>query len=283
VRARDGEGNSTPPKQVTLNAVETFQPKDPGQVFSTAAYLDDLLKFAGRRIVDAQGAPLTPAQLTTALRQRFADLTTPNNRETAAAPVRQVRICVEVLRAFLAAIGKSAKPAEEAKYRQRAYAALLRNLGTSFDEIRRARGDETARARLADRLGVDRPDRLDELVLLPEQVTEAKLEQLFGLQATARNPLVRGPRPLLLTSQLDRLRAQWQAQDNAARVYGDIPVPIIDPDLLLETDFRTRNADADPAFAMWNARKAEMTALLKQIDDLRKSKNTTLARSSASS
>src|SRR5207237_160830 len=123
------------------------------------------------------------------------------------------------------------------------------------------------------RLGVDQPERLDELVLLPTQVTEAKLEQLFGLQDTTRNPLVRGLQPLLLTWQLNRLQAQWQEQDNAARVYGDIRVPIIDPDLLADSDFRTRNQDADPAFALWNARRAEMAALLKQIDDLRKSKS----------
>ena len=277
VRARDGEGNTTPPKQVTLHAVETFEPRDPSDVFGQAAYLDDLLKFAGKRMVDAQGVSLTPARFTTAYRQRFANLTNPNNREAATAAVHQVRVCVEVLRAFLAGIDKSAPPAEEAKYRQAAYAALLRNLGTSFDEIRRARGDEAARVRLAARLGVDRPDRLDQLVLLPEQVTEAKLEQLFGLQDTTRDPLVRRPRPLLLTWQLDRLRAQWQEQDNAARVYGDIPVPIIDPDLLAEADFRTRNKDADPAFALWSARRAEMAALLKQIDDLRKSQSAPLA------
>src|SRR5262249_8861285 len=33
----------------------------------------------------------------------------------------------------------------------------------------------------------------------------------------------------------------------------------------------------NPAFALWTARKAEMAALLKQIDDLRKSKSTPLA------
>ena len=87
------------------------------------------------------------------------------------------------------------------------------------------------------------------------------------MQDTTRSRLVRRPQPLLLTWQLARLRAQWQEQDNAARVYDDIPVPIIDPDLLVETDFRTRNKDADPAFALWNARSAEMTTLLKQIDD----------------
>jgi hypothetical protein len=279
VRARDGEGNPTPPRKVTLNAVESFQPR--GDVFQPAAYLDDLLNFAGRRMVDAQGASLTRAMLTAAYRHRFADLTNPNNREAATAAVPQLRVCVELLRAFLTGAGKSAPPAEEAKYRQAAYAALLRNLGTSFDEIRRARGDEAARVRLAARLGVDRPDRLDQLVLLPQQATEARLEQLFeqlfGLQDTTRNPLARGSRPLLLTWQLDRLRAQWQEQDNAARVYGDIRVPIIDPDLLAETDFRTRNKDADPAFALGKARKAEMDALLKQIDLLRKSKSAPLA------
>jgi hypothetical protein len=276
LRAPDGEGNITPPKQVTLHALETFQPQDPTDVFNLAAYLDDLLKFAGRRMVDAQGVSLTPARFTTAYRQHFADLTKPNNREAATAAVHQVRVCVEVLRAFLAGINKNTPAAEEAKYRQVAYAALLRNLGTSFDEIRRARGDEATR--LAARLGVDRPDRLDQLVLLPEQITEKRLEEIFGLVETTatRDPLVRGPRPLLLIWQLDRLRAQWQEQDNAAQVYGEIPVPIIDSDLLVETDFRTRNKDADPAFGLWDERNGEMTDLLKRIDTLRKSKTTPL-------
>jgi hypothetical protein len=88
VRARDGEGNiSTPLAKVTLNAVEPFKPKDPNDVFSRATYLDDLLKFAGGRMVDAQGGPLIPARFTTAYRQRFADLADPNRREAATAPV----------------------------------------------------------------------------------------------------------------------------------------------------------------------------------------------------
>src|SRR5262249_49924758 len=150
LRARDGEGNTTPPKQVTLIATPgvILQPQDPSDVFQPAAYLDDLLKFAGRRMVDAQGASLTPAMLATAFRHRFVDLTNPNNHEAATEPASQLRVCVEVLRAFLIGTGKIAPPAEEAKYRQEAYAALLRKLGTSFDEIRRARGNEAARARL---------------------------------------------------------------------------------------------------------------------------------------
>ena len=277
VRATDGEGNTTPAKKVTLHAVEEFQPQDPSEVFGLAAYLDDLLKFAGRRMVDAQGVSLTPAQFATTLRQRFADLTNPNSREAATAPIRQIRICVEVLRAFLAGTSKSAKPAEEAKYRQAAYTALLTNIGTSFNDLRRARSDEAARLSLAARLGVDRPDRLDDLLLMPENVTEAKLEKLFGLQDTTRDPLVRGPKPLLLTWQLDRLRAQWMDQDNAARIYDDVRVPIIDPDQLVETDFRTRITAADPAFKLWNDRKKEMTDRLKEIDTLRKSQSIPLA------
>jgi hypothetical protein len=277
VQARDGEGNISTPVAVTLNALEPFQPKDPNDVFSPVTYLDDLLKFAGVRMIDAQGGSLTPARFTTAYRQRFADLADPNAHDVATAPVRQLRVCVEVLRAFLAGAGKSTPPAEEAKYRQQAYAALLRNLGTSFDEIRRARGDEAARANLAARLGVDRPDRLDQLLLLPGEITEAKLEQLFGLQDTTRDPLLRSPQPQLLIWQLNRLGSLWQEQDDAARIYGDIPVPIIDPDLLAETDFHTPNAVADPAFALWSARKAEIASLLKQIDDLRKSKSDPIA------
>jgi hypothetical protein len=277
VRARDGEGNITPTKLVTLNAVEPFQPKDPSDVFSSAAYLDDLLTFAAARMVDAQGRALTRAGSTSAFHQSFDELTMPNNRDAAVVVVPQLRVCVEALRDFLTKSGKSTPAADEAKYRQNAYSALLGKLGTSFDEIRRARGDSTTRSRLADRLGVDQSTRLDQLMLLPDQVTEASLEQLFGLQDTTRNPLVRAPQPLLLTWQLARLRAQWQDQDNAPRVYNDISVPIIDPDLLVDTDFRTPNKDADPAYALLVSRRGEVTALLAQIDTVRKSNSAPLA------
>jgi Tc toxin complex TcA C-terminal TcB-binding domain len=273
MKATDGEGNVTPEKKVTLNAVETFRPPDPSDVFSQAAYLFDLLHFANQRIVDERRAPLTQAMLTAAYHQPFDELTDPKNREPATATVLQVRVCVEVLRAFL---GRSAPPGQEASYRERAYATLLRSLGTSRDEIRSTRGDDAARARLADRLGVDRPDRLDQLMLPAEEVTENNLERLFGLQDTSRNPLLGGKQPLLLTWQLARLGARWQQQDDTVRVFGNIPVPIIDPDLLVESDFRTPDK-ADPAFALRNARRTEVTDLLRQIDDLRKGTSAPLA------
>jgi hypothetical protein len=60
VRARDGEANVSPWEDVTLRAVDTFQPEDPSDVFAPAEYLKDLLWFfAGpvERMVDADRVP----------------------------------------------------------------------------------------------------------------------------------------------------------------------------------------------------------------------------------
>src|SRR5439155_24738925 len=65
VQTRDGEGNIKSQK-VTLHAVEKFEPKDPSDVFGLAAYLDDLLMFAGLRIVVVQGVRMTRTMITTA-------------------------------------------------------------------------------------------------------------------------------------------------------------------------------------------------------------------------
>src|SRR5262245_32121555 len=71
VQAFDGKEHGSLQEKVVLNAVEGFDPKDPSDVFGQAAYLDDLLNFAGKRMVDAQGAPLTRGMLTTAYHHRF--------------------------------------------------------------------------------------------------------------------------------------------------------------------------------------------------------------------
>ena len=164
-------------------------------------------------------------------------------------PVHQVRLCIEVLRRYLAKHGRSTPAGAEASYRQAAYAALLRHLGTSYEEIRLARvADDASPCRLGSRLGIDltqfRPDRLDQLLLQPAQVTEAALESLFGLAETTLNPLADSvlPEPHLLIWQKEHLRAVWQQQDEAARSVVDTPVPVIDPDLIV----RGRSAHARP-------------------------------------
>jgi hypothetical protein len=281
IRARDAEQNVTPPKQVTLHAVQGFQPHDPDDVFGPADYLDDLLTFATQRVAVDAAKPTPTAldrpRLGATFFQRFDALTAQSNQDVATQQVRQIRVCVEVLRRYLAAVGKGVSPAEEADYRQQAYAALLRHLGTSPEEVRRVRGDASARAALAGRLGVDRPDRLDALPITPDQITEAKLEQIFGLTDTNRDVLAsRAPaQPLLLTWQQARLTAQWKAQDDAARVFGDVVVPVVEPDLLSPDDF-ARPRPGDTAYDLWTSRQQVMNDDLKAIDAARKGQPTPL-------
>ena len=61
--------------------------------------------------------------------------------------------------------------------------------------------------------------RLDQLLLQPATLTEAALQQLFGLENTALKPLADSllPEPLLVIWQKEQLRAAWQQQDDAAR------------------------------------------------------------------
>jgi hypothetical protein len=274
VRASDQEGNVSPATLVTLNAQETFQPRDPADVFGSAAYLDDLLRFVRQRFSDAAEAAIDADKLKAVYRQRFGELTHPENNVIATELVHQSRICVEVLRALLTAAGK---PLPQTDYVRSAYDSLLGFLGTSVDEIRRARGDEAARSALATRLGLDRPDRLDNLFLAPADMTEVNLEKLFGLMDTGRDLLVTGlpPQPLVLTWQLARLGGQWQSQDNLALVHGDVPAAVIDPDMLGADDIRNQHAN-DAAFALWLARTGEVADDLAAIKNLQNAQSTPL-------
>jgi hypothetical protein len=288
IQARDKvtpTGNlSTQQRRVVVAA--PFQPKDPEAVFSPAAYLDDLLDFATHRVTTAAsgGTLLSRPLLVDTFLQPFTDLVTRNNRLVANQPVHQVRLCIEVLRRYLAKHGRSrAARAAEATYRQAAYAALLQHLGTSSEEIRLARvADDASRAALASRLGIglarDRPDRLDHLLLLPDQVTEAALERLFGLEETTVKPLAESvlPAPHLLVWQNERLRALWQQQDEAARSVVDTPVPIIDPDLLGTGDLRTPRR-GDTAYDLWKARQQHVANQLAAIKTQRQAQPTQIA------
>src|SRR5262249_50250000 len=140
VRTRD---NVTPTGNLTtlqrgVVVAQPFQPPDPEAVFSAAIYLDDLLDFATHRAKTAAtgGVLISRQLLVDTFLQPFTDLVTRNNRVVANQPVHQVRLCIEVLRRYLANHGRSAPASAEATYRQAAYAALLRHLGTSYEEIR---------------------------------------------------------------------------------------------------------------------------------------------------
>jgi hypothetical protein len=286
IRARDKTtpaGNPTTQQRGVIVA-EPFQPKDPEAVFSAAAYLDDLLSFATRRVKTSPGGALINRQLlVSSFLQPFDELVTRNNRLVANQPVHQVRLCLEVLRRYLARHGRNTPASAEASYRQVVYVALLRHLGTSYEEIRLARvADEPARAALASRLGIGlsqfRPDRLDQLLLQPAQVTEATLESLFGLEETGLKPLADSvlPEPQLLIWQKEHLRAGWQQQDEARRSAVATPLPVIDPDLLLPEDLRDP-LPGNTAYDMWQARQHQVATQLAAIQATREAQPTQIA------
>lgn len=164
---------------------------------SPLAYLVDLLSYALTHLrfgFDAGWAsPITMEWLTNTFHQPFADL--PVSCEAMDTKIRQVRLCVEVLRRYLKTQTVTPerltrfKQAEQA-YRLAAYTALLAQLGTTYEELRLSRDADQSKVRLplAARLGFTleaaRPDRLDALLLDPASITEVDLEGLFGLMDT---------------------------------------------------------------------------------------------------
>ena len=283
IRASDTLNNLTT-QQRRLTVLQAGVPKDPLAVFGRGKYLTDLLDFAVLRLVTtATGPAVTRQNLTTIFYQPFEALTTANKRLVANQSVSQVRVCIEVLRKYFARNNRSTPAAAEARYRQAAYATLLRQLGTSYDEIRLARvADDATRAALASRLGIEaspvRPDNLDQLFFLLNQVTEADLEDRFGLVQTTRDPLTTDAIPVakLRRWQQEHLRALWQQQDTAAQSVFGTPVPIIDPDMVGAGDF-TNPTPANAVYALWQTRQQQVANLLATIKATRQAQATPLA------
>jgi hypothetical protein len=109
-------------------------------------------------------------------------------------------------------------------------------------------------------------DRLDELTVSPETISDTELETLFGYQSTAPGDPLRTPPgdASVLLWQRDTLGAQWRREDEAQRDSADGPLPIIDPDLIGPGHFRHREP-SDPAFSLRTARRAWITEKLREI------------------
>lgn len=156
----------------------------------------------------------------------------------------------------------------ETDYCQAMYEAILSRIGTSYEEIRLARGAEAgARDALAERLGITpdpSDDWLNQLYLQPGKATEASLEQRFGVPDTRRDPLTPGPDPLLSRWQREHLRQVWKVQDKETFSITDAEQPVIDPDVVGQTDLRLAQA-GNPAFDAWTARKAWLDASLESL------------------
>jgi hypothetical protein len=222
-----------------------------------------------------QSEEITSFQLADLFHQPFDALTESAVRAIANQPVLQVRICIEVLRNYLTHQNISFDM--ESDYLQTAYYTLLRNLGTSYEELRLIRAaEDDSRKALATRLGIQlssiRPDQLDQITLEAQQITEVILEELFGLADTTQNPLEPKdlPQSAMLNWQLSNLRALWQQQDNAAYSKPDSQIPIIDPDLLSENNLRT-SVSGNAAYDSWQARQVWVVSKLEEVKAQRES------------
>lgn len=164
---------------------------------SPVAYLANLLDYATAK-VKKNDIAITLADLGDLFHQPFGKL--PASCEIQQQQVRQVRLCIEVLRSFLnanppTAVSKTILKQTEKQYRLNAYQILLNQIGTSYDELRQIRGNSEEQEALAKRLGIAL-NKLDFLFLDPDAeqtepkaITESTLEKIFGLMATNRNPL----------------------------------------------------------------------------------------------
>ncbi|MCI0627640.1 MAG: hypothetical protein L0387_39320 [Acidobacteria bacterium] len=211
--ANKANGGPPPPEiaQVMGPSSERCQCRDCEAMVSPVAYLADLLDYAVDHVENG-GAAISLQFLTEQFHQRFGELAA--SCSEASEQVRQVRLCIEVLRSYLKAKPPAAdkvQPLEKAQqeYRLAAYTTLLNRFGTSYEEVRLAKNAKLAeRDALAERLGIEleppragepRNDQLDQLLLDPEaqdpnvvDLTEEALERLFGLVDTNRYPLSDG-------------------------------------------------------------------------------------------
>lgn len=196
IEARDTH-QTTQSLQFLISVRTPFEPTAIDQVFEPTTYLRELLGFASRQIMIA-GATTGPTAQNFADRffQPFDKLTVATNYEQAVHLVHQARIAVEVLRRQ---IQPAVPPVINRRFRSAAYQALLRELGTSHEELRLARvADAATRRALAARIGIEieppRPDRLDRITFLPDDITDAELETLFGYRSTTTADPLQPPR-----------------------------------------------------------------------------------------
>jgi hypothetical protein len=211
--------------------------KDCESAVSPLAYLYDLLTYA-RAHLQHLNTGITPQFLTDTFHQPFWDLTVSCSAEEK--QVRQVRICIEVLRSYLNSHvpdpdQQAALNAAVSAYLFAAYSALLIRIGTSYDEIRLARSDKPPkRQALAERLGINlgssQHDHLDALFLDPKTITEESLEELFGLADTTRDPLSDGAKRGDSTNIITRWNldgVKWGSNtDQDGVIYVSVNVPI---------------------------------------------------------
>ena len=268
VSATDTFGN-TGSRQESIIVREPPEPEPVEQAFAMTNYLQEVIGMAGRYIRVDGAAPTNDDQANW-LHQPLTRLIEPVNFAAATASVAQARIAVEVLRRLL----RSPAPSSlDRRYRAQAYDALLRELGASSEELRLARtADDPTRQALADRLGIElrgaRPDRLDTITIPPDEITDDDLEQLFGYRSTDPTDPLATPQPATVSLwRQDALRTAWSRADAAERDGAAGPLPVIDPDVIVEAHVRSHD-QGDAAHRLWTQRRAWIDERMVEIADL---------------
>jgi Tc toxin complex TcA C-terminal TcB-binding domain len=216
---------------------------------SPAAYLTALLDYALKHIRNNKNK-IDLQFLVDTFHQPFIDL--PTDCEAVEKQLRQVRICVEVLRSYLGnrpladAVKEAALAKGEEDYRFAVYLLLLSRIGTSYEEIRRSRSetDENRKA-LAERLGINltipRPadplgDELDRLFLdvnaaplTPHALTEQVLELIFGFADTTRDPLSEAAKLGDDTGQITRWNLNGAVWGQNTDLEGMVYLTLVNP------------------------------------------------------
>jgi hypothetical protein len=279
VWATDQAGNTSARADVPVTVISSYVPATMEERLSEREYLPALLAFAQEQVTvpGTPPAPLDTGTLVGVLRQPADRLSQPLSAaaDSGGREVNQLRVPVELLRAHIAATHTATGPsaAGESSYRSTAYASLLAACGTSYAELRLARGAAPAvrqalAARLGIRLSAAAPDELDQLVLDGAGLTENALETLFGLPASAgADPLRAPPTPLLLTWQLAGLALSWAEQDQHPNPPQAFTV-LADPDVISAPDVAP-GPKGDPIRLLLAQRATQLTAYVQMLDHAR--------------
>lgn len=168
---------------------------DCNSAVSPLAYLSALLDYATQNVKrDPGGVDLNTTFLEDTFHQPFGEL--PARCETMDHKVSQIRVAVEVLRKYYNSLtSPDSFTAALNEYLAEAYEQLLKRQGTNSQELKKiqsASSDE--KIKLAERLEIDPENASSLLADLwldpnsgPSELTEANLEEFFGIQDTTRD------------------------------------------------------------------------------------------------
>ena len=236
---------------------------------SPLAYLADLEQYVKDNLRDGTTVP-DLNWLQTNFYQLFADL--PASCDALDEDICQSRIATEVLYGKYLTIEGSlpqskinALNASIQEYLNTAYEDLLRELGTSYDELRDIQhASDTDKKSLANSLGMalNVPSTSNDCLKVlfvditsTPGVTADFLKTTFGLRPITENPITPLPESWVHIFKEAYLRELWKESDYSSNDYRSGTKPVIDPDIVTVDDFRLPDENNSMPFKIWKARR----------------------------